>query len=172
MTKQISNVVNKTTIGIILGVLAFGGFIWIAKPDGESNNAVSATSNGTLTVEEANNYDFGTISMAKGIVSHTFKIKNTSEEAVTINKLYTSCMCTTAILSLSGKQFGPYGMPGHGAIPKIDQTISPGKEADVEVVFDPAAHGPAGVGRIQRTITIENNAGTPVELLFAAIVTP
>ena len=110
--------------------------------------------------------------MAAGKVSHTFKIKNTSEEAVMVNKMYTSCMCTTAILSISGKQFGPYGMPGHGAIPKINQTISPGEEADVEVVFDPAAHGPAGVGRIQRTITVENNAGGPVELLLVAVVTP
>lgn len=164
---------NKTIIGIILGVLVIGGLIWIARPDGQSNNnAVSATSNGTLTVEEANNYDFGTISMAAGTVSHIFKIKNTSEEAVTINKMYTSCMCTLAALSLSGKQFGPYGMPGHGAIPKIDQTINPGEEASVEVVFDPAAHGPAGVGRIQRVVTIENNAGQPVELQFVAVVTP
>ena len=163
---------NKTIIGIILGILVLGGLIWIARPDGQSNNTVTATSNGTLTVEEANNYDFGTISMAAGKVSHTFKIKNTSEEAVMVNKMYTSCMCTTAILSISGKQFGPYGMPGHGAIPKINQTISPGEEADVEVVFDPAAHGPAGVGRIQRTITVENNAGGPVELLLVAVVTP
>jgi len=163
---------NKTIIGIILGVLVLGGLIWIARPDGQNNNVVSATSNGTLTVEEANNYDFGTISMAVGKVSHQFKIKNTSAEAVTVNKIYTSCMCTTAELTIGNKQFGPYGMPGHGVIPKINQTVNPNEEATVEVVFDPAAHGPAGVGRIQRTITIENNAGQPVELLFAAVVTP
>lgn len=172
MTNQISNGVNKTVIGIILAVLVLGGFIWIAKPNGQSSSAVSTTSNGTLTVEEANNYDFGTISMATGKVSHQFKIKNVGAEAVTINKMYTSCMCTTAELIVNGEQFGPYGMPGHGASPKIDQTINPNEEATVEVVFDPAAHGPAGVGRIQRTVIIENNAGTPVELLFAAVVTP
>jgi len=149
-----------------------GGLIWIARPDGQSSSASSATSNDILTVEEANNYDFGTISMAAGKVRHTFKIKNISEKTVIVNKIYTSCMCTTAIFSLSGKQFGPYGMPGHGIISGINQAINPGEEADVEVIFDPAAHGPAGVGQIQRTITIENNAGRPVELLFAAIVTP
>lgn len=163
---------NKTIIGVILGILVLGGLIWIARPNGESNNVAPASSNGVLTVEEANNYDFGTISMAKGIVKHTFKVKNESQEAVTVNKMYTSCMCTTALINLGGKQFGPYGMPGHGVIPRIDQTINPGEEAEVEVAFDPAAHGPAGVGRIQRSITIENNAGKPVELLFAAIVTP
>ncbi len=173
---------NKTIIGIILGVLVIGGLIWIARPaspelqrgesDEQSNNAVSATSDGALTVEEANNYDFGTISMAKGIVKHSFKIKNTGSQAVTINKIYTSCMCTTASLMVGGKQFGPIGMPGHGAIPRIDQAINPGEEADVEVIFDPAAHGPAGVGRIQRVVTIENNIGQPVELSFSAVVTP
>ena len=63
-------------------------------------------------------------------------------------------------------------MPGHGAIPRINQTINPNEEAVVEVVFDPAAHGPAGVGRIGRTVVIENNSGAPVELSFIALVTP
>ena len=117
-------------------------------------------------------YDFGAISMAAGEVKHIFKIKNTSNEAVTISKIYTSCMCTTAALTIGGRQFGPYGMPGHGIIPKINQAVGENEDAAVEVVFDPAAHGPAGVGQIQRTITIENNAGQPVELLFSALVTP
>ncbi|MEK9154817.1 MAG: DUF1573 domain-containing protein [Patescibacteria group bacterium] len=165
---------NKTIIGIIVAVLVLGGFIWIARPDSQNSTsaALSAISNGTLTVEEANNYDFGTISMAAGKVKHQFKIKNTGSKGVNIEKIYTSCMCTTAVLMMDGKQFGPYGMPGHGAIPKINKTVNPNEEAVVEVVFDPAAHGPAGVGRIQRTITIENNAGQAIELLFAAIVTP
>lgn len=164
---------NKITISIIAAILVLGGLIWIARPDAQSSTPSSAKSKGTtLSVEEANNYDFGTISMAKGIVKHQFKIKNTSSEAVVINKIYTSCMCTTAELMVSGKQFGPYGMPGHSAIPKIDQSVNPNEEAIIEVAFDPQAHGPAGVGRIQRTITLENNAGQPVELQFAAIVTP
>lgn len=163
---------NKTLIGIILGVLVLVGLIWIARPDGQSDNASAVKSNGSLTVEEANNYDFGSISMAAGKVKHAFKIKNTSSEPVTISKMYTSCMCTTASLMTGDKQFGPIGMLGHGAIPSINQTIKPNEEATVEVVFDPAAHGPAGVGRIQRTVTLENNTGRPLELQFAAMVTP
>mgnify|MGYP001591923414 CR=1 FL=1 len=163
---------NKTIIGIVIGIVILGGLVWIARPDGPNTASVVASSNGSLAVEEANNYDFGSISMAAGKVKHTFKIKNTSAEAVTIGKMYTSCMCTTASLMMGGKQFGPVGMPGHGAIPKINQTINPNEEAAVEVVFDPAAHGPAGVGRIQRTVTLENNSGKPVELSFAAVVTP
>ena len=162
----------KTIIGVIVAILVLGGLIWIARPDSQSSTVLSARSNGTLIVEEANSYDFGTISMAAGKVKHAFKIKNSSNEAVTINKIYTSCMCTTAALTVGGKQLGPYGMPGHGAIPRIDQAVNPKEEAIIDVVFDPQAHGPAGVGRIQRIITLENNAGQPVELQFAATVTP
>lgn len=163
---------NKTIIGIVTTIVVLGGLIWIAQPDSQNSVVPSTQSNGTLIVEETNNYDFGTISMAAGKVKYQFKIKNASNEAVTINKIYTSCMCTTATFSAGGKQFGPYGMPGHGVIPEINGTINSNEEAIVEVIFDPAAHGPAGVGRIQRIVTMENNAGRPVELLFAAVVTP
>ena len=163
---------NKTIISIIVGILVLGGLVWIARPSAKDAPPTQTGSNGMLSVEESSNYDFGTISMAAGKVSHLFKIKNTSSETVTIDKMYTSCMCTTATLVAAGKQFGPYGMPGHSAIPTIGQSVSPNEEAIVEVIFDPAAHGPAGVGQIQRVVTIENNAGEPVELQFVAVVTP
>ena len=50
--------------------------------------------------------------------------------------------------------------------------MNPGDDAVVEVVFDPAAHGPAGIGPIERVVTIENSAGRPLELAFNATVTP
>lgn len=171
---------NKTTLGIIAAALLIGGLVWLARPGSQNNTASSAMSSGALTVEETNNYDFGTISMSAGKVKRDFKIKNLGNEPVTINKMYTSCMCTTASLSIgdpstgSGqvKRFGPYGMPGHGAIPTIGETLNPNEAATVEAVFDPAAHGPAGVGRVQRTIIVENNAGKPLEFGFTAFVTP
>ena len=160
-------------ISIAAIILTIGGIIWIARPDSRDNAmSLPTNGNGTLIFDEANNYDFGTISMAAGNVKHAFKIRNTGNGAVIINKMYTSCMCTTATLMMGNKQYGPYGMPGHGAIPKIGQAINPNEEAIIEVIFDPKAHGPAGVGRIQRTITIENDAGQPVELMFSAIVAP
>src|SRR3989344_2631599 len=130
---------NKTIIGIAIGVLTLGSLIWLARPkptseggiarlNGQNTPSVTASSNESLTVEETNNYDFGSISMVAGKVKHTFKIKNTRSEAVTISKMYTSCMCTTAVLNAGGRQFGPYGMPGHDAIPKINQNIRGGEE--------------------------------------------
>lgn len=165
---------NKTTvIGIAIAIVVLGGIVWIARPNSQTNSTASLSSNtnGMLAAEEMS-FDFGTISMAAGKVKHAFKIKNADNEPVVIGKMYTSCMCTTAVLLIDGKRFGPYGMPGHGFLPKINEAIDAGKEATVEVVFDPAAHGPAGVGRIQRTITIENNAGQPLEFGFTALVTP
>lgn len=161
-------------VSVAVIIIILGGLVWIARPNANANNgaAVSTSANGMLAVEESNNYDFGSISMKAGNVTHQFKIRNTGTEGITINKMYTSCMCTTAKLFIGNKQFGPYGMPGHGAIPTIGQTVNPNEEAMVEVVFDPAAHGPAGVGRIVRNITIENSAGHPVELTFSAVVKP
>ncbi len=164
---------NKTLTGIIIAIFVLGALAWVARPNEKSATASPPTqSSGILSAGTTNSYDFGTISMAAGKVKHEFKIKNTSDAPITINKMYTSCMCTTASLIALGKQFGPYGMPGHGSIPTINEAIDPNDEIIVEAVFDPAAHGPAGVGKIQRTITIENSAGDPVELQFSAMVTP
>jgi hypothetical protein len=117
-------------------------------------------------------FDFGNLSMAAGKVSHRFRIRNTGDSPVTINKIYTSCMCTTAtLITLAGKR-GPFGMPGHGVVPAIFETIAPGSGAQVEVVFDPAAHGPAGVGPTDRVVTIHTNESRPLELRFRAMVQP
>lgn len=159
------------TLAVI--VVFLGAIIWFSNPTSKEGGLanVAATSNGTLAAAETF-FDFGTVSMAAGNVSHSFKLANNSTEPVTITKMYTSCMCTTASLILGEERIGPYGMPGHGSIPKLDQAISAGEDALVEVVFDPTAHGPAGVGRIDRIVYLENNAGEPLELKFTALVTP
>ncbi|MDO8572601.1 MAG: DUF1573 domain-containing protein [bacterium] len=118
-------------------------------------------------------YDLGTISMSAGKVSQIFKIINSGESPAQVKKIYTSCMCTTATLTTKEGMAGPFGMPGHEAIPTISQTIAPNEEASIEAIFDPAAHGPQGVGRVRRTIYIETDAQKdPLELTFEATVTP
>lgn len=161
---------NSNTILIILFIiLVIGGLIWLSRR--EKVPDVAATSQGVLSVSETN-YNFGSVSMAAGKVNRVFKITNNSTEAVAIKRMSTSCMCTVASLLKSGEQFGPFGMPGHGFIPEINQTIEPGEEAEVKVTFDPAAHGPAGVGQIARQVTLETNNGQPILFNFSALVTP
>lgn len=157
---------------VLVGVLAL--FAWAGMPGSQKNESAKIAQGleaVSLSADETA-YDFGTISMAAGNASHTFTISNLSALPVAIEKIYTSCMCTTALLDVGGEKFGPYGMPGHGFIPKINKTIDSGTEAEIEVVFDPAAHGPSGVGKIERVVIIENNGGKALELGFTAVVTP
>ena len=81
-------------------------------------------------------------------------------------------MCTSATVVAADRRIGPFGMAGHGRMPAIRETIAPGALAQVEVVFDPAAHGPAGVGRTERAITIETDRGAPLQLGLTAMVRP
>ena len=81
-------------------------------------------------------------------------------------------MCTVASLVKGDKKYGPFGMAGHGFIPSVNQDIKTSEEAAIEVVFDPAAHGPAGVGKIERSVFIETENGQTSEIGFSAIVIP
>lgn len=157
------------TIGIIFFLIAFAWIGWKNLPQNKVSNFPA--SQGILVAQEKS-FDFGEISMAKGIVTHSFTIQNEGKEPVNIGRIYTSCMCTTASLIKKEETFGPYGMLGHGYIPKINTKMEPGEVATVQVFFDPAAHGPAGIGRIQRSITIENDGVNPLVLEIFALVTP
>lgn len=141
------------------------------KTDNLSSGAAHVVQNGRLGSEETS-FDFGRISMSKGEVEHIFRLKNNSSGTATITKMYTSCMCTTAYLSYLDFEFGPVGMPGHLSIPSMNKEIVPGGMLDVRVVFNPAAHGPAGVGRIERVVTLEEAGGSVAQVGFTATVTP
>lgn len=170
----------KVVIGACAAILVLGGLIISAMPQPASNvpktvasrSTASANSAGGLSAPETK-FNFGSISMAKGKVTHRYWIRNAGTEPILIGKMYTSCMCTTAALvKSSGRKFDPVGMPGHAPVPTINESMSPGEQAIIEVVFDPAAHGPAGIGPTDRVVTIENSAGRPLELAFTANVTP
>lgn len=171
INKNIKNaLITLATIAVLLG-----GLIWLSRGgtgNGEANvSNITQSGSGTLSAKETN-FDFGAISMANGKVSHVFKLKNESGESAMLSKIYTSCMCTEATLVYGDKKFGPYGMPGHSGIPQINETINPGESVDVEAIFDPAAHGPAGVGLADRVVFVEDGAGGQLQLRFTAMVTP
>lgn len=162
---------------VLAGLALIAALAWSARPGagtapGSAQPQVRGQSApGALAAEETS-YDFGAISMAAGKVKKVFTVKNTGAGPITISKLYTSCMCTTASLQTAAGAFGPFGMPGHGFIPGIKAVIAPGESAQVEVVFDPAAHGPAGVGRIDRLISLESRDAATLQLAISANVTP
>jgi len=171
----------KIIIIVATAVLGLGIALLIAQPkDGQQvadtgYQVMDMGSDKTVaSVLEASEtfHDFGTISMKNGKVSTTFKVKNIKTEPVALTRLYTSCMCTEAKLNIAGKTEGPFGMMGHGIIPKFNDPLQPNQEAEVEVVFDPNAHGPAAVGTIERTVTVEGQDGKLAELNIKATVTP
>ena len=151
-------------ITVILTVLIVVG---LSKDKQQSSGASKPSQ--LQSAEES--YDFGTISMARGKVSKVFTFKNNTTQTIVAEKLYTSCMCTEATLIKNGQNFGPFSMPAHGFIPEINENIDPGQEAQIEVVFDPAAHGPAGVGPIERQVILETSDGQMI-FKFKAQVTP
>ena len=165
-------------VGASLIVLALAIAIIAAKPGSEpaapavSAPAVAATRPAAALSAREVRFDFGPISMAAGKVSHRYRFKNESAAPVLIQRIYTSCMCTTATLVKGMRMVGSYGMPGHGPLPEVNEKLVPGEAAYVDVVFDPAAHGPAGLGHTERVVTIETGAGVPLQFGFTANVRP
>lgn len=180
-TKQSSN--TGLIVGASLIVLAVMIAVIAAKPgSGPAASAVSAPAvsapavaatrpAAALTAREAH-FDFGQISMKAGKVSHNYWFRNESAGPVLLQRVYTSCMCTTATLVKGARTIGSYGMPGHGPLPDVNENLAPGEAAYVDAVFDPAAHGPAGLGPTERVVTIEHGAGKPLQFHFTANVRP
>ena len=171
---------KKLSIGIIVFVLIVLGLFVLGRSGpgddapvtvGDNGVAGEPVQRGMLSVDKGS-FDFGMISMANGKVAQGFAITNTGESAVTITKIYTSCMCTTVELALGDKVFGPYGMPGHGMIPSTNAVLEPGAQGNIQVVFDPAAHGPAGIGTVTRVVYVETKESGTLELSISATVTP
>lgn len=150
----------------IAGLSAWGRFNQAGVPGKQSGDASVLTASESL-------YDFGTISMKDGNVSHTFTVANASAEDIIVSELTTSCMCTNVyIVGENGIKRGPFGMPGHAAVPKANETIQAGTARNIEVVYNPNAHGPAGVGMIDRFVYLTDSEGGTLELEIKANVTP
>ena len=136
-------------------------------------NSHPARIGGSLSASEIF-YDFGKISMKNGDVSKTFTVANPTNEDIKISNLSSSCMCTNAyILNSGGSRKGLFGMPGHGgAATRANEIVKAGESVGIEVVYDPNAHGPAGVGAIDRFVYLEDENGNNLQFEIKANVTP
>ena len=183
------NLMNKQTIvSLVVILIGVTALVWWSKSvdskklgaEGEglyhlakTGNNLEANSINFLVASETF-YDFGTISMKNGKVSKIFKITNPTSQDIKIPSLVTSCMCTTAyILGEDGTRSRPYGMPGHGgAVPKANSIVRASGSLNIEAVYDPNAHGPAGVGLIERSVLLEDENNNVIEFKFRVNVTP
>ena len=161
-------------VGVSVLTIGFGVYrSWngAAKPQAAAFSQAVAAPAGSL-VSFRPFVDLGTVSMAGGKVPFRYMIRNAGGETLTINRVYTSCMCTEAFLVTPKERSGPFGMPGHGLPRAVKAPLAPGESAAVEVLFDPAAHGPSGLGRIDRVVTLESKEAPPLELRMTAMVKP
>ncbi len=117
-------------------------------------------------------YDFGTISMSKGNVTRRFTITNPTDKDILVRDLTTSCMCTSAYIVEGNSKIGPFGMPGMGFAPKASMLIKAGETRSIDVVYDPNAHGPAGIGFVDRFVNLTDTNGGTLQLEIKAVVTP
>ncbi len=163
MTKE-----GKTILAIIVGtILLVGGFAFLmTKASGGSsgskgkdsyiNNAEAAN----LEASPSGRMDLGKISYDGGIISKSFDIKNTSASTIKLRKITTSCMCTVAKVKLGNKETKFYGMEMNGDLnPLLDFDLSAGETAQVIFEFDPTAHGPQGIGAVDRVVMVFFDVG-------------
>lgn len=144
---------NKNSIIIATIVIAtFGILGWaIAQLGGSADITMTAAAQ-VATQERA--YDWGTIDMDDGMATKQFEITNSGTEPLQLYNVTTSCTCTTAQLISEGQRSPLYSMHTKS---KYVHELAPGETAQLEVVFNPAFHGPSGVGAITRQVTVETN---------------
>ena len=161
-------IIFVTILVAIIGLLLWGR---AGNPSLNASATLTGVTQSNLT-ENVPGYNFGSVSILRGNVERAFALKNNTDTDIQITSAETSCMCTRAILQLpDGKEIGPFGMAGHGFSPSLDALVRPGEIITVRAIFDPAAHGPSGVGRIERAGNLMTNKG-PVMMQFEATVTP
>ena len=106
---------------------------------------------------EANpeSYELGDIPINGGLVTKDYEVKNITDKTVKLKKIATSCMCTKAKVTINNNETRLFSMEGMGdKNPPVNLELEAGKVAKVTAVFDPAAHGPKGIGPIDRSVIL------------------
>jgi hypothetical protein len=117
-------------------------------------------------------YDLGDVPINGGNIIKEYEIKNSTDSMLKLKKIATSCMCTKAFFELGETKTKFFGMEGHGdRNPPVNIEVPGGQTGKVVVEFDPAAHGPQGIGQFDRSIylTFSDPAGVK-ELKFNGTV--
>lgn len=154
---------------VLVSVLVILGGYYFATRTGSSTQ-VQVNREAKAAVKETS-YDWGKIGLNGGNVEKVFEIKSEGTQPLKLSNISTSCMCTTAQLILGDETSPLFGMhPNSSYILEVP----PKKSAKLKVVFDPAFHGPSGVGVISRQVTVSTNDPKNPELNFmsTAMVEP
>lgn len=139
-------------ITVVTLIILFGGVTIVS--NSPSTPQATASKNAKVETQGPTSYDWGNIPINGGNVTKTFRMKNTGKDTLTVFNVKTSCHCTVANVTIDGKTSQNFGMSG---VSSWIGEVSPGKEAKLSVIFDPAYHGPQGVGPMTRFVSLETN---------------
>lgn len=112
---------------------------------------------------DGTSYDWGTIPIDGGNVVKTFTIRNVGTGTLELANVQTSCMCTEAQVVIDGEKSPFFGM--HAKSSWVGK-LTAGSQAELVVTFDPAYHGPAGIGQITRVVSMSTNDASRPKLEF------
>lgn len=154
---------KQKSVLIILGSITFAilaSGVWLlSRPVGiEIEKSDQAIAEVTET-----NHDWGEIKINGGNAEKVFLIKNAGAGTLKLSGVSTSCMCTTAQVIIDGKGSPFFGM--HQKSSWVGE-VPAGKEAELKIVFDPAFHGPSGIGAMTRQIEMATNDKNNPKLEF------
>ena len=105
--------------------------------------AKEAPADRPIVILSPDEYNFGDISQKEGIATTLFELKNEGKSDLIIDRLETSCGCTSASIIYQGKESPKFSMPGHGINEEIGEwqlVIKPGDMAQFKVYYDPDTH--------------------------------
>ena len=144
-------------VKIFLGIIGFTFLliVGLAFVQGREKGEPENFSDVLGLVAKTEYYDLGDVPINRGIVTKEYEVENNTDKVMKLKKIATSCMCTKASFEIEGKKTKFFGMEGHGdKNPPVNIEIAPQTQAKVIMQFDPAAHGPQGVGPFDRSVLL------------------
>ena len=133
-------------------LLLVGGIFVLGK---QSAGSVELSKNAAAAFStDHDRYEWGNIAYGGGKASHRFSIRNDGTADLSVANLKTSCMCTTVQFKSESGESPAFAMHQKS---QWQGVLAPGDVADIEVIFDPAFHGPQGVGPMERAVSFDTN---------------
>jgi len=155
------NKFGSSDIKIFFGIIVLTAVLVIGFAFSQGTEESTADENNQSQVQIADiqispeTYKLGNVPINGGLISREYEVKNETTQTAKLQKIVTSCMCTKAKVSLNGKESRFFGMEHPGdRNPPINFEIPPGETAKIIVEFNPAAHGPQGVGPFNRAVRL------------------
>lgn len=153
---------KKILVSLVVATLLLigGGAFFLMKT--MTAEPISASESVKVAAVERN-FDWGEIRINGGNATKTFLIKNDGTDNLKLYNIKTSCTCTKAQVEIEGVKSPLFSM--HSTSSWRGEVL-PGREAKLTVIFDPAFHGPSGIGPITRLVSVDTNDPRNLKLEF------